>query len=151
MLPIMKDAWEKTWPEYVRRHSRNAPLKDIGERITVHPGTIGRWLGTGDTSPTRPDGDQVVKFARAYGRPPVEALIAAGYLKTHDVADNEVIELGAALSDVSADELLAEVRRRIHDDVPRAPDGDVHHVSDYARSIGRPDSDHPLKQRNKRA
>lgn len=147
----MSESWEKTWPQYVRRHSGAALVKEIGENAGVHPSTVGRWLPAVGR-PKRPDGDHVVKFARAYRRPPVEALIAAGYLQPNDISDNDVIELGASLSDVSADELLKEVRRRIPDDRAAASTADGDHLGErYLEDLGNPGGGDRLKQRSKRA
>lgn len=107
----MDETWTQTWPRYVRRHAgQNTPLKTIGRDIGVHPGTVGRWFPRADERQQRPDGDQVVSFARKYGRPMVEALIAAGYLRLDDVPEVQVIELQ---SDFTVQALLEELREWI--------------------------------------
>lgn len=67
---------------------------------------IGRWL-RGDTG--APRAESVVAFARAVNRPPVEALIVAGYLSPDDVQGATV---RGSLDDFTVDELLDELRKR---------------------------------------
>lgn len=140
----MDDAWEVTWPAYVRRHAGNARPTDIGVQAQVHPGTVSRWLGSDNERPKRPGDDHVRKFAIAYGRPVIEALVAAGYLSADDAKDGRSIELGTSLDRLTADELLGEIRRRIPEDTP-----DIHHVSDFVGSVGA-GSEHGVKERPQR-
>lgn len=137
---IMDGTWTQSWPRYVRRHAgQNTPLKEIGRTIGVHPGTVGRWFPREGERQQRPDGDQVVSFAREYKRPMVEALIAAGYLCLDDVPEVQVIELQ---SDFTVQALLDELREWIDS---RAADFDD--VGDnIIASI-----DDGLKKRGKRA
>jgi transcriptional regulator with XRE-family HTH domain len=63
------------WWEYVVRVAgKNATQKDIAQATGLDPASVSRWkTGTARA-------DLAVQFARAYHRPPVESLIAAGYL-----------------------------------------------------------------------
>jgi hypothetical protein len=54
-----------------------------------------------------------VAFARAYGRSPVEALVAAGYLSAGEIGVVELTTLTGDLTGVSIDSLLSELRRRV--------------------------------------
>lgn len=64
----------------MQRTSGRAPQKEIAERSGVDPTTISRWK--------RPEGgtrpENVAAFARAYGRPVLEAFVAAGYLTAEE-------------------------------------------------------------------
>jgi hypothetical protein len=55
----------------------------------------------------------VVALARVYGRSPVEALVAAGYLSSSELGVVELTTLTGDLTGVSIDSLLSEVRRRV--------------------------------------
>lgn len=81
---------------------------EIAEKTGVAQTAIGRWL-RGDTGVPR--AESVVAFAKAVGRPAVEALIAAGYLEPCD-AGQPVNVVQQSIRDFSTDELLDELRRR---------------------------------------
>jgi hypothetical protein len=69
----------------------------------------------------------VVALARAYGRSPVEALVAAGYLSSGELGVVELTTLTGDLSGASIDSLLSEIRRRVlaanSDDAQSWPEG----------------------------
>jgi transcriptional regulator with XRE-family HTH domain len=104
----------------VRRHSRNAHQEDIAYAVGVDQSTVARWLDLERwNAGKRPMPDQVVKFAKAYGRKPVEAFIAAGYLAPEDITGP--VEIAVSMDNVSDEDLvkgladrLARYRRR-HD------------------------------------
>lgn len=52
-------------------------------------------------------------FAKAVGTPPVEALVAAGYLEPGDAG--QVVKVTSSLKDFTTDELLDEIRSRTID------------------------------------
>ena len=79
----------ETWPQYLRRISGAATQAQIADRIGIGRLSVCNWLH----GKTRPKAETVMVVARAYGRSPIEALIAASYL--------------------GAEELAAEVRRRV--------------------------------------
>ena len=62
-----------SWWEYVLRYSHGGSQREIAAKIDVDPSAVGRWKDG-----VRPRAEQVVEFARKYGRNPVEALIHAG-------------------------------------------------------------------------
>lgn len=95
-----------TWWTYVQARAGEVHQKDIAIRLGVNPTTVSRWAREGAPSP-----EKVINFARVTGRPPVEALVAAGYLRA-DEAD-EAIEVGTSLEDVDDNGLLDELRRRL--------------------------------------
>jgi hypothetical protein len=110
----------ETWPQYVRHHSRNAHQDDIAYAVGVDQTTVGRWLDVARwNAGKRPMPDQVVKFAKAYGRKPVEAFIAAGFLAIEDVSGP--IQIGVSIDDVTDEDLvkgladrLKSLRSRLH-------------------------------------
>lgn len=100
---------EATWWQYVLTVTGNAAQRDIAEATGIDQSSISRWQrGT-----TTPRAEAVVAFARAYGHSPVEALVAAGYLKSDELGVVELTTLTGDLSTVSVDSLLSELRRRV--------------------------------------
>jgi transcriptional regulator with XRE-family HTH domain len=100
---------ESTWWQYVLTVSGNAAQRDVAEATGIDQSSISRWQrGT-----TTPRAEAVVAFARAYGHSPVEALVAAGYLKSDELGVVELTTLTGDLSSVSVDSLLSELRRRV--------------------------------------
>lgn len=94
------------WWEYVQRHAgRDTQNKDIAAAVGCHPSQISRWA-----QGEQPRATSVVSFARAYNRPPVEALIAAGYLELDEVAG--AVQIQTSPHDLSSEELAAEFVRR---------------------------------------
>lgn len=97
----------ESWAQYVRRATAGTTQVQLALVTGVAQTAIGRWL-RGDTA--APCAESVVAFARAIGKPPVEALVAAGYLLPSEAAQR--IEVTHPLSDYSTDDLLEELRRR---------------------------------------
>lgn len=96
----------ESWWDYVQRITGRAQQNEIADATGVEQSSISRWkLGK-----TRPKADAVVAVARAYNRAPVEALVAAGYLKEDEVSG--VIEITASLDDLPEQDLLDAIRRR---------------------------------------
>ena len=94
------------WWDYVFRIAgREVRQKDIADRLGLEQSAVSRWKRPN----AMPSAETVVKFARQYGRPPVEALIAAGYI-TEQEAGAPVGTFSAA--DLSTEDLFAEVRMR---------------------------------------
>lgn len=98
---------QESWPDYVRRITRGLTQVQIAERSGLAQSNIGRWLRG---EPGQPKPDKVLTLAAAFGQPPAEALIAAGYLTADDVATKRT-----PLSAYSEAELLDELRRRVRD------------------------------------
>lgn len=97
----------ETWAQYVRRATQGTTQIQLALVTGVAQTAIGRWL-RGETA--APRAESVVAFARAIGKPPVEALVAAGYLMPYEVEQR--IEVTQPLSDYGTDDLLDELRRR---------------------------------------
>jgi transcriptional regulator with XRE-family HTH domain len=98
-----------TWWGYVVTVTGHAPQKDIAAATGIDQSSISRWQrGT-----ITPRAEAVVALARAYGRSPVEALVAAGYLSSSELGVVELTTLTGDLSGASIDSLLSEIRRRV--------------------------------------
>lgn len=96
-----------TWWEYVQRVSRGATQVQIAQRTGIEQTSVSRWKrGTGGVRP-----DSVAAFARAYGRPVIEAYVAAGYLDEQDAAGH--ITLAADPAALRDEQLIAELERRL--------------------------------------
>ncbi len=87
----------------------NAAQKDIAAATGIDQSSISRWQRGTHT----PRAEAVVGFARVYGRSPVEALVAAGYLSSSELGVVELTTLTGDLTGVSIDSLLSELRRRV--------------------------------------
>lgn len=95
----------ESWPDYVRRLSGNLNQTQVAEKTGMAQSNVGRWL-RGERAVPR--AESVIAFARAFDQPPVEALIAAGYLKPEDAASTA----RTPLAEYSISEILDELRRR---------------------------------------
>lgn len=101
MLRVIED-----WSAYVRRIAAGLTQAQIAKKTGgVSTSNIGRWL-RGELG--QPDADNVISFARAFGRPPAEALAAAGYLRPDEADPNTRTPLSA----YSDRELIGELHRR---------------------------------------
>ena len=100
----------KGWAEYVEDIVRDVPRDVVARAAGVHPSGIGRWL----RKQNQVRAEQAVAFARAVGRPAVEALVHAGYLEPEEAAAViEIYQSRKALSDeVLLDELACRLRER---------------------------------------
>ena len=99
----------ESWSEYVARIAPRMTHAQIAARAGVSVSNVGRWM-RGELS--TPDAGNVIAFAKAFHRPPLEALTAAGYFD-----DGEIIpEVRTALSAYTMSELIDELRRRTVND-----------------------------------
>jgi transcriptional regulator with XRE-family HTH domain len=96
------------WPEYVRRIAPGMTQAQIASRIGVSASNVGRWIRG---EPGQPAAENVIAFAKAFSRPPLEALTAAGYFTPSEV----VPKFRSPLSEYSTSELFEELRKRTHD------------------------------------
>jgi len=121
------------WWEYVTRIAGTDEHIAIAAKSGIGTSVLSRWSrGTHD-----PSAQMVVTFARAYHRPPVEALTVAGYITATEAA--EAIEITRPTSRLTNDELLAEVRRRM-----------IEHPSSFGRRRrGQPIGEQMGSRRNK--
>jgi transcriptional regulator with XRE-family HTH domain len=98
-----------SWWQYVVTVTGNAAQKEIAVATGIDQSSISRWQrGTNN-----PRAEAVVALARAYGRSPVEALVAAGYLASDELGVVELTTLTGDLRSASVDSLLSELRRRV--------------------------------------
>lgn len=93
------------WIDYVNKTAAGATQSAIGYKIGVSAATISRWA----TFAPRPE--NVASFARAYGRPVLEAFIAAGFLTAEEA--NEQPESVPQLSALSGKDLIREIEKRL--------------------------------------
>jgi transcriptional regulator with XRE-family HTH domain len=98
-----------TWWRYVVTVTGYVSQKEIANATGIDQSSISRWQRGTST----PRAEAVVALARAYGRSPVEALVAAGYLSSSEVGVVELTTLTGDLTGVSVDSLLNELRRRV--------------------------------------
>jgi len=108
-MPYADPVAEATWWRYVLTVTGNASQKDIAAATGIDQSSISRWQRGTNT----PRAEAVVALARAYGRSPVEALVAAGYLSDGELGVVELTTLTGDLTSVSIDSLLNELRRRV--------------------------------------
>jgi transcriptional regulator with XRE-family HTH domain len=123
-----------SWPQYVSYWIEDDERQvDVADRTGIDQTTISRWLAGERKSITS---QSVAKFARGYGRPVIEAFVAAGFLSES--------EAGLQTSDmpdwrkITDAQLLAELQRRMRlrsldggDDAGQATDDDdaPHHAT----------------------
>jgi transcriptional regulator with XRE-family HTH domain len=108
VAPEIDAAAPAAWWHYVATVTGIAAQKDIASATGIDQSSISRWQRG-----TTPRAEAVVALARAYGRSPVEALVAAGYLSRTEVGVVELTTLTGDLSGASIDSLLNEIRRRV--------------------------------------
>ena len=107
---------ESFW-EYVTRIAGDQQNREIAQSIGVDASAISRWRAG-----EQPRVKTVIAFARGYGRPAVEALIAAGYLDVADAFSSVEVGKGMGLSEISDEDLWAELQRRWKKRTPPTPD-----------------------------
>lgn len=95
-----------TWWAYVQRHAEGENNSVIARKVGLTPSSVGRWA-----KDTRPDPIPAAAFARAYGRPVLEAFVAAGFLTPEEAKQRP--SAAPSLASLTDDDLLNEVRRRM--------------------------------------
>lgn len=98
---------EPSWWTYFKRIAGTETGRVIAEAAQVSEPQVSRWK----TGKNRPDAEALITFARHFGRPPVEAIVAAGYLNADEVG--AVVDITRPVGDLANNELLAEVHRRM--------------------------------------
>ena len=96
----------ETWPEYVRRIAGGMRQEQISKMTGISQATVSAWLRG---APGLPKAESVIAFARGFEVAPVQALVAAGYLRIDEAA----IKARTALSEYEELELVDELRRRM--------------------------------------
>ena len=102
-MPVTESFWD-----YLMRITDGATGVTISRAAEVDAGNVSRWK----TGKTRPSAETVVKIARTWHRPPVEALVASGHLSADEVG-GDVVEVAMSAGDLAVDDLIEEMRRRI--------------------------------------
>lgn len=97
----------ETWPEYLRRIVGEQTQSLIAQQVGVGRLSVSNWL----QGKTRPKAETVIMVARVYGRSPIEALLAAGYL-SHDELDGPK-DIRVSPREMSNSNLVAELLRRL--------------------------------------
>jgi transcriptional regulator with XRE-family HTH domain len=98
----------ESWQEYVRRVSGGLTQVEIAVKTGIAQSNVGRWLRG---EPGAPKAESAVALARAFNQPPIEALVAAGYL-TAEEAGVKAQHIRPSLREFAALELLGELVRR---------------------------------------
>ncbi|TXH19370.1 MAG: XRE family transcriptional regulator [Mycobacterium sp.] len=95
------------WWEYVVRIAKTEVQKKMAADTGISETAFSRWKnGT-----NKPEAPHVITFARAYGRPAVEALVAAGILSADDAG--QAIEIHRGVDDFTDSELLEAIGLRM--------------------------------------
>jgi transcriptional regulator with XRE-family HTH domain len=108
-VPYPDPVGDSTWWRYVQTVTGGAAQKDVAAATGIDQSSISRWQRGSNT----PRAEAVVALARSFGRSPVEALVAAGYLEGDELGVVELTTLTGDLTAVSIDSLLSEIRRRL--------------------------------------
>lgn len=95
------------WWDYVSAITPNASGKQIAEWSGIDAASVSRWK----TGQSGVSADAAVRLARAAGRPPIEALVVAGFLEPDEV--EQLVPNPIPIRDLTDDDLLDEVRRRM--------------------------------------
>lgn len=96
-----------SWSTYFNEITEYATGSSIAQRLGVSDSKVSYWRrGERPPSPR-----EAADIARAFGRNPLEGLVAAGYLEAADVSDN-VSVVAHTLADYSDVELAQELLRR---------------------------------------
>lgn len=99
------------WVDYVRQTiGRDARQREVAEQTGLDQATVSRWM-RGDRRQLTPY--SVTKFANGYGRPVLEAFVAAGLISEADARVRTIRP--KTLDSFDVDDLLAEVARRTRD------------------------------------
>jgi transcriptional regulator with XRE-family HTH domain len=117
--PARPQTAQLPWWQYVLTVTGQVAQKDIADTTGIDQSSISRWQHGTNT----PRAEAVVALARAYGRSPVEALVAAGYLSSDELGVVELTTLTGDLRGASIDSLLGELRRRVLAGSPEGPQG----------------------------
>lgn len=93
------------WWKYVEAVAGDVPGREIARTAEFDPSAVSRWK-----KGEKPRWDFVLKFARAYKRNVLEALVEAGFLSDEEV---NLTEVKVGVEDLTLEELLEEALRRV--------------------------------------
>lgn len=110
--PLCEDA---TFWDYVAWVAEGQSQVEIASKVGVDKATVWRWKDRR----AKTDGATAIAFARAYGRPVLEALVAAGLI-TQAESEVRVVHVPVDPSTMSPDELQAELVRHVEELQSRA-------------------------------
>lgn len=97
-----------TWADYLNRHAGSETGREVASKLGVTESNISRWRRGGQT----PDVKYVVAFARAYGRPVLEALVEAEVITEEEAKARP--RLAPDPDQLSDDDLLRILRDRLN-------------------------------------
>ncbi|PWJ22816.1 hypothetical protein ATK17_0014 [Branchiibius hedensis] len=98
-----------SWWEYVEQVAKTSRQRDISDRSGIDAANVSRWKGG-----HIPKAEMVAEFARAYGRPVLEAFVAAGFLTPMEAKERPAA--APSLGSLTDEELLDEIRKRMRRD-----------------------------------
>lgn len=103
---------ETRWWAYVQKIAGDIAAKEIADQAGIDKSNVTRWK-----QGSRPGVDFVLKFARSFDRPVIEALVESEYI-TEDEAGIREVKVGAAdLTDLQlAREHLDRAQRRYNEE-----------------------------------
>lgn len=96
---------ETRWWSYVQSVAAGAPNNEIADQVGIDKSNVTRWK-----QGSRPAVDFVLKFARSYGRPVIEALVEGEYITD---AEAEIREVKIGVTDLATVELARELLSRV--------------------------------------
>ncbi len=99
------------WGTYLRAITGDASGAEIARKLEVSESKVSYWK-RGERPPTI---SEAIRASRAYGRPPLEGLVAAGYLQPDDITEGVTIQptvLHNFTDAQLADELLRRATQR---------------------------------------
>jgi transcriptional regulator with XRE-family HTH domain len=100
-----------SWREFLGKATQGDDQSVIAKRTAVDQSTVSRWVTTGRPGKV----ENVVKLARAYNVPVLQAFLAAGFLTEEEA--NVRPSAAPDYSQLTNDELLELVRARMREDV----------------------------------
>lgn len=96
------------WWTYVDQVARGDTQARIAGKVGVTGPSVGRWA-----KGALPDPSTAAEFARQYGRPVLEAFVAAGFLTTEEARQRP--SQRHSITTYDDDELVEDIRRRIRE------------------------------------
>lgn len=94
--------------EWFEKLTQNSSGRAAADKADISPATMNRQLARGTLS-----AETVIALARAYGRPPVRALLETGYIFPEE---SGMLSVGELLHSLSDQQLVAELAHRIDDE-----------------------------------
>ena len=106
MTSGIRNIEDMAWWAYVQKRAKGESNSRIAQAVGVTPSSVSRWGGG-----SMPDPAQAAAFARAYGRPVLEAFVAAGFLTPQEARERP--STPPSIDDLTDEELLDEIRKRM--------------------------------------